>query len=60
MSKTAIFSLFAILVCGAVAILSLESSFMNRLGCIGSIVFGIVFLLALLKGRKIKFDPILR
>ncbi|MCQ4296388.1 hypothetical protein NAU58_12445 [Pseudomonas stutzeri] len=61
MSKLALTCLLLTAGCGYGAFLGPEGSPVSDAACkAGLVVFGTLFLLALMAGRKIKFDPVLR
>jgi len=61
MSKSALLLLLAGLVSfSAAMLLPLTASAANQVMEAATVVFALLFLLALVKGRRIKFDPLLR
>lgn len=60
MSKAAFTFLAATVICSLMVTLSPSSEVWSMAGKIGLALFGTLFFGALLVGRKIKFDPVLR
>ncbi|MFC3606537.1 PA3371 family protein [Stutzerimonas tarimensis] len=60
MSKAAFLFLGAVFVCGFIVLLAPASEAWNAIGKIGLALFSVLLFGALLVGRRIKFDPVLR